>query len=384
MALFPASPNRYPAAQKAFPAAPNAYPCAVNSYPPGGGLLISGYAATGGLTGYSWKWDTKTAAVLTGSAPNQYVPGEQYTRLVLDVPGDCGFLDVQAIPTAAFSGNGELGNTVDVAIGHVKQSHALSFTTPGVKQTVRLTVPGSGVRRVELFEQLCYITGITPQTTAKIVLPASHAASAVFIGASGTMGYYALNPADSDAGVLVFLWSWAGQVKALGTFGASYLLGINSYGITAWGVVDRATADTFVATYVTPRMTGTSRKVVWYEMMAGDMISNATTPAQWATRMGHLLDATIAAHPTAEIKLQTSVVWGAEATPNAGGFLMQDYRAVAPALAAARPANVMIAVGYAGGATPSMSTAPGDLQDGAHLTPTAMRDKAGPYAIAIL
>lgn len=383
MVSFPTNPNRYPAARNAFPVAPKSYPNSVNSYPLGGGMLISGYTATGGLAEYAWKWDTRRPAVLTGSVPNQYVPGDQHTRIVLDLPNGCGWLDIEAVSTVAVSGNGDLGNTVDASFDGVIQSHSLQFTTPNTKQTKRLTVPGSGVRRVELFEQECYITGITPQTTATIIFPAVHSSSMVFIGASG-LGYYAYNPADFDPGVLVFLWSWAGKVKASHKFGASYLLATNSAGITSRGIVDRATADAFVATYITPRMTGSGRKAVWLEMMAGDMISNLSTPAQWATRMGHLLDAIIAVWSTAEIWLQTSIVWGTEATPNAGGFTMQQYRDVAPALAAARSANVTLAIGYAGGATPAMTTIAGDLQDGAHVTAVAMRDKVAPYALSIL
>lgn len=351
------------------------------SAPTSVGINISGYTAFG-LPEYSLKWDTKLPGVLTGSAPNQYVPGDQYTRTVLDVPP--GYLDVEAIATVAVSGNGDLGNTIDVAIDHVKQSHTMQFTTVGVKQTVRLTIPGPGVRRVELFEQNCAITGITPQTTATIIPAGAHAESLIIMGASGSIGYFGWDPNDVISGQLVFLWSWAGQVKASGHFGASYMIGTSGFGITSYGIVDAATAAAAVVTYITPRMTGTTRKVVWLELAAGDMISNQTTPAQFAARLSLFCAAILAAHPTAEIKIQTPVVWGAEATPNGLGYLMQDYRNVFPAIASAYPGRVTVVIGYNGGSLPAMSTGPGNLQDGAHLSPVAMRDIAGPYALSVL
>lgn len=342
---------------------------------------ISGYTAIGTAQN-SWFWDTKKY-VLTGSAPNQYVVRDQYSRLKALLPNGCNYIDVESVSPVDLPGS----NTVDVALGGAAQSHALHYTTPNVKQTIRLTVPGTGTRTVELYEQGCYITGLTPQTTATIVPASTPTSSCVFVGASGTMGYYAYDPLDFDPGVYVFLLSATGRLKTSGKFGTSYVLASNGFGLENYvASPSPSTCAAWATAEILPRCPGTSRKVAVLEFGAGDYFHEHWDAATLTTNYGYVVDAIHTLDPTIEIYLKTLIVMGGsypEGRTNAAGVTQQGVRNAIINVATGR-AWLTILHGYLGGSTPAETTSTGDLQDGLHATYAAHRDKIYPYLNSVL
>lgn len=352
--------------------------------PPPVGVTISGYTAIGAGQN-AWKWDTQSfvAATLGGNA---VIEGDQYTRFVVIVPDGCGYLDIEAVPTQ--SSGLAIGCSVDYAIDGATSDFSLQYATANTRQTLRLTVPGTGSRTVELYEQRTYITGITPQTTATVMPAAAHASSAVYFGASGTEGYYSYNPDPGHftSGVQVLLYSWVGRMKTSRRFDASYVVAFDGYGFQNFvASPSPATCAAFVTTYVVPRCTGTTEQVVVYEFGAGEYLNAAWTAAQITLYYGYLAAATRAALPSARVVFKTPIVEGspAEGTVNAAGETQQSIR---NAIAAVQITYnfVQITVGYNGGALPAESDSTSNLQDGKHFNAVAQRDKAFPYMHSVL
>lgn len=354
-----------------------------NYVPPAGpGIPITGLTAITAAQN-SWKWDTQSFVAATmGGTP--VIQGDQYTRLVLDVTAPCT-LAVKAVPSQ--SSGLTLGCSVDYAIDGVASSLSLQYSTANVEQTLTITVTGTGTRRVELYEQRCYITALTPSSTATIIPYAAHASSCVYVGASGTEGYFAWDPTSFVGGVLVFLLSWVGRMKTLKRFDASYVIAHDQYGLQDYiASPSPVTAAAWVAANLVPRFTGTNRKVAVLEFGAGDYFHGVWTAAQITTFYGYVADAIHAADPTIEVFFKTMVVLNnpVEGTANAAGVTQQNMRDATAAVRTGRTGFVTITVGYNAGAQPAETDTTADLQDLLHLTPVAHRDKAYPYMRSVL
>lgn len=348
--------------------------------PPAPGILISGDTPIGQAQN-SWKWDSKRFDVGGGGT---YVIGDQMARLIAMLPDDCKYLDVRSRATAGAGAS--LGNTIDYAIGGVPSSIPISNTNNGPEQWGRIFVPGTGNRKVELYEQGCYITGLRPHTSAQIIPYAAHDSSVVGFGASGSQGLYSWNPLNFVPGVLAFILSWFGQVKTSKKFDACYLVATSGFGLQDYiASPSPSTALAWAAANVIARATGRSRKVAIFEFGAGDYFHAVWSAAQITTFYGYVADAVYSLDPTIDQLWKTMVVMGnpAEGTANAAGVTQQQMRNATAAIQPGRP-FVRIATGYNGGATPAETTGTGDLQDNLHLTPVAQRDKAGPYMLSLL
>jgi len=357
--------------------------------PSNSGILITGFTAIG-VAQNSWKWDTQSF-VLTGSAPNQYVKGDQMARFKLLIPPDVTDVDVRGVSTAGVGG-AALGFTVDPAINGVAVSNgSLVYTTPGVNQTQRVNVPGSGTRTLDLYEQGCYITGLTPiggSATMTLIPASAPAKSLLAVGASGTRGFYSWDPTNVTAGVGQFILSWLGRFKTSGRWDAIYCVASDGFGLQNH-VNSTAPTTGQIATWLTstvlPRCNGTSEITIIYEFGAGDYFNAIWSAAQITTYYGMVADQTHAALPGARIFFKTPIICSspAEGTVNAVGITMQDVRDAIVATAVGRP-FVTIIPGYAGGSSSAETQNTGQLQDGKHATPVAMRDTIFPYDFSVV
>lgn len=319
----------------------------------------------------SWKHHTQDFLADTlGGTP--VIKGDQYASIVLMMQGG-ETLAVKAVPTEDTSQ--VVGCSVDWSVDNVAQDLSLQYTTHDVEQVITVTIPGTGLRRVELFEQRCYITGLTPQTSAAVVLP-TNVNSIWSLGASGSEAYYSYNPAHFAPGVSSFIWGWPGRLRTCGLWDAVYTNAFDGYGLSDHLGTTTPTdgaIDAYLASRGVPRVNGTNSQIILCEFGAGEYLNGIWSAAQIQTYYGMFADRAHAMFPSAQIVFKTMLPINSsphvEGFANPAGVTPQADRDAVIAMASTRPWLALLH-GYLNGTGGELQSV-SQLQDGLHARPDA-------------
>lgn len=246
---------------------------------------------------------------------------------------------------------------------------SVPLTADGAEHTVDVTLPSGVNKVVEVWEGPQYAWEPTIQTggivrsiemldaTLVKIAPVPPARRVVFYGDSISQAYpYA--PHQSYIGLLRRDTTFDAEITSLGSGGRALFLDVDDPGLaTTAANIAAMLADT-AGTEELVFVMGTND---WYG--TGGPPTSSSTLAAFQTNVEDLIDAVHAARPSAIVHLVSPLARSDEATPNANGDVLQDFRDVLESVASTRSAWCTY---YDASAVLNLGT---DYYDGVHLLP---------------
>jgi lysophospholipase L1-like esterase len=285
-------------------------------------IVVTGTSITGKqAVQNSWVHDSKLFTPV-GSAPNNSVTFDYQYGLFFTTTAGCTLLTLYGIrnPYAL----------TDVYVDGVAYALPSMSGTTTAAGSCTVALPG-GVHTVEIRGGLVNITAVEFNAPYYVVLPTAPTKRVVFYGDSITEGSALAGAGLAMAGTYIALLRHRGKV------GKIYNLGVS--GRKLLGVANTGAAQDALVAYLAPYFDGTSKNYFVLALGTNDygIAGTGQTPTAYATALSQTLAKIHAAYPSATLFYCSP--WpraeDGSSTPNALGFLCQDYRAAGEAAATA-------------------------------------------------
>jgi lysophospholipase L1-like esterase len=257
----------------------------------------------------------RTVAVVPPTdVPNDYRQSiGLFDRLKYTVPPGVTGVAVTAVPSFDSQSTAIPLNKVLVWLDGVKQTPLTYSGVLGLAATQTFALNGSAhTIELECEASIVGVSGVGGSLT--LVAPAAPNTRYFAVGDSITRGYLATD------------WNgWSDQVR--------HALSSATYGTTIWGVIGQTlfnyantsgVANTTAAT-IAALLDGTAKNIVDISLSTNDWGAGVTA-ANILTYFQNIVAAIHTASPSAKIILSTPILRTGEATPNAGGATLANYR----------------------------------------------------------